>query len=58
VRPDQTNGSIYELIGRLVVGFVRWRYRRQLRIAAASGVALASLAAVGIYFAARDDEEA
>jgi len=58
VRPDENNGSIHELVGRLAVAFVRWRYRRQIRIAAASGVVLASLAAVGIYFAARDDEEA
>jgi hypothetical protein len=33
------------------------RYRRQIRIAAASGVAVASLAAVGVYLAARDDAE-
>ena len=29
---------IYELIGRLVVGFVRWRYGREIRIAAGAGV--------------------
>ena len=31
--------SIYELIGRLVVRFVRIRYRRQIRIALGVGVA-------------------
>jgi hypothetical protein len=31
--------SIYELIGRLVVGAVRMRYRRQIRIALGIGVA-------------------
>jgi hypothetical protein len=34
----------YELIGRLVVRFVRVRYRRQIRIAAALGIAAAALA--------------
>ena len=33
--------SIYELIGRLVVRFVRTRYRKQLRIAAALGIGAA-----------------
>lgn len=49
--------SIYELIGRFVVAFIRRRYRRQIRIAAASGVVLASLGAVAIYLAAKDDDE-
>jgi hypothetical protein len=31
--------AIYELIGRLVVRFVRVRYRRQIRIALGVGVA-------------------
>ena len=31
--------AIYELIGRLVVRFVRVRYRRQIRIAAGIGIA-------------------
>ena len=35
---------VYELIGRLVVRFVRVRYRRQLRVAAAIGVAAAAVA--------------
>jgi hypothetical protein len=47
---------IYELIGRLVVAFIRWRYGRQIRIAAGAGAALAALA-VGAYLATRGDEE-
>jgi hypothetical protein len=51
--------SFYELIGRLVVWFVRSRYRRQLRIAAALGGGLAVLAAVVAYAigSRRDVEE-
>ena len=41
---------IYELIGRAVVLFVRWRYRTQLRIAAGVGIAAVTL---GGYLAAR-----
>jgi hypothetical protein len=41
---------IYELIGRLVVWFVRTRYRTQLRIAGAVG---AAAALIGGYIAAR-----
>jgi hypothetical protein len=41
--------SVYELIGRLVVRFVRTRYRRQLRVAV--GVGVVALAA-GAYVAA------
>jgi hypothetical protein len=47
---------IYELIGRLVVAFVRWRYGREIRIAAGAGLALAALA-IGAYIATREDEE-
>jgi hypothetical protein len=36
--------AIYELIGRLVVRFVRVRYRRQLRIAAGVAIAVAGVA--------------
>lgn len=36
--------TIYELIGRLVVRFVRVRYRRQLRIAAGLGIAVTAVA--------------
>jgi hypothetical protein len=47
---------IYELIGRLVVGALKWRYGRQVRNAAAAG---AVLAAVGLaaYLATRDEDE-
>jgi hypothetical protein len=47
---------IYEAIGRLVVEFVRRRYHRELRAAAAVGVAASALA-VGAYIATRDTEE-
>jgi hypothetical protein len=47
--------SLYELIGRVVVRFVRVRYRRQLRIAAALGAA-AALAA-GYLAATREPPE-
>jgi hypothetical protein len=47
---------IYELIGRMVVGFIRWRYGRELRIAAGAGVALTVLG-VGAYLASRSAEE-
>jgi hypothetical protein len=47
--------TVYELIGRAVVRFVRVRYRRQLRIAAAVGAA-AALAA-GYAAATREPPE-
>jgi hypothetical protein len=47
---------IYELIGRLVVWFVRWRFGRQIRIAAGAGAALAALG-IGAYLATRGDHE-
>jgi hypothetical protein len=47
---------IYEAIGRLVVEFARRRYQRELRVAAAVGVA-ASAVAIGAYIATRDDDE-
>ena len=46
---------IYELIGRMVVGFIRWRYGRELRIAAGAGVALTVLG-LGAYLASRGEE--
>ena len=46
---------IYELIGRMVVGFIRWRYGRELRIAAGAGLALTVLG-VGAYLASRDSD--
>jgi len=47
---------IYEAIGRLVVEFVRRRYQRELRVAAAVGVAASALA-IGAYIATRDEED-
>ncbi|HEX5822351.1 MAG TPA: hypothetical protein VFY30_11365 [Solirubrobacterales bacterium] len=47
---------IYELIGRMVVGFIRWRYGRELRIAAGTGLALTALG-VGAYLASRGGED-
>jgi hypothetical protein len=43
---------IYELIGRMVVGFIRWRYGR----AAGAGLVLTVLG-VGAYLASRGGEE-
>jgi hypothetical protein len=50
---------IYELIGRLVVQTIWLRYRREIRIAAGAGVALAALGVGAAYLASRgeDDEE-
>jgi hypothetical protein len=47
---------IYELVGRLVLGALWWRYGRQIRIAAGAGAALAALGA-GAYLASRGDDE-
>jgi len=47
---------IYELIGRMVVGFIRWRYGREIRIAAGAGLVLTALG-VGAYLATRDTTE-
>jgi hypothetical protein len=47
---------IYELIGRLVVWFVRWRFGRQIRIAAGAGLVLGALG-IGAYIATRDGED-
>jgi hypothetical protein len=47
---------IYELIGRMVVGFIRWRYGREIRIAAGAGLALTALG-VGAYIASRGGEQ-
>jgi hypothetical protein len=44
--------GFYELIGRLVVWFVRTRYRRELQIAAGIGAAGLVGLAVGGYLAA------
>jgi hypothetical protein len=47
---------IYELIGRLVVGALKWRYGRQIRVAAGAAAVLAVLG-IGAYLAAREDSE-
>jgi hypothetical protein len=47
---------IYELIGRMVVGFIRWRYGREIRIAAGTGLVLTALG-VGAYLASRGGDE-
>jgi hypothetical protein len=50
--------GFYELIGRMVVGFVRRRYGQQIRVAAVVGVGIASAAAVVAYAATRDEQDA
>lgn len=47
--------GFYELVGRAVIGFLRLRYRKQLRIAAA--VAVATTVAAGYLLASREAEE-
>ena len=47
--------AIYELIGRLVVRFVRVRYRRQIRVA--FGVGVAGIAAAAYLAATREPPE-
>jgi hypothetical protein len=48
---------VYEAIGRAVVGYVRRRYGRELRVAAgAAGFAIV-LAAVAAYLSTRDEED-
>jgi hypothetical protein len=46
---------LYELVGRFVVAAVKARFGREIRIAAAAGVALAALG-VGAYLATRDGD--
>ncbi len=48
--------AVYEAIGRLVVEFIRRRYRNEIRAAAAVGVGLAVIAA-GAYLAAQSEDE-
>ena len=48
--------QIYELIGRIVVEFVRRRYGNQIRTAAVVGAGVAALA-IGAYVATRDDHD-
>ena len=47
---------IYELIGRMVVGFIRRCYGREIRIAAGAGLVLTALG-VGAYLASRGGED-
>jgi hypothetical protein len=47
---------IYELIGRLVVWFIGWRFGRMVRIAAGAGVGLAALG-IAAYLATREGDE-
>ena len=47
----------YELTGRTVVGFVKYRYGQQLRVAALVGLGAAVLGALGVYAASQDDEQ-
>ena len=49
--------AIYELIGRIVVGFVRTRYRQQIRAAAVVGVGAAAIGVAGAYAATKDADE-
>jgi hypothetical protein len=48
--------TIYEGIGRLVVGFVWRRYRREIQAAGAVGLGVAALA-VAAWLAGRDSDE-
>lgn len=47
--------AFYEAIGRVVVTFVRLRFRRQLRVAAALAVVATMI--IGYLLASRDVEE-
>jgi hypothetical protein len=47
---------IYELIGRLFVDHLRRRFKREIRIATAAGIALAAIG-IGAYLASREGEE-
>jgi hypothetical protein len=47
---------IYELIGRMVVGFIRWRYGREIRIAAGASFVLTALG-IAAYLASRSGDE-
>jgi hypothetical protein len=47
--------AIYELIGRVVVRFVRVRYRRQIRVAL--GIAVVAIAAGGYLATTREPPE-
>jgi hypothetical protein len=55
-REETDMSTFYELVGRLVVGFVMRRYGTQIRVAGAVGVGLAA-AALAAYVATRDGDE-
>jgi hypothetical protein len=48
--------NIYELIGRAVVGFIKYRYGRQIRIAGVA-TAVTAVAIGAAYVATRDDRD-
>ena len=48
---------LYEIIGRMVVEFVRRRYRQEIRVSAAASVVGVAALAIGAYVATRDDEQ-
>lgn len=50
--------ALYEAIGRIVVEFVRRRYRQEIRVAAAASVVGVAALAVAAYVATRDEESA
>jgi hypothetical protein len=47
---------IYELVGRIIVGFLWRAYGREIRIAAGAGLVLTALG-VGAYLASRGGDE-
>ncbi len=47
---------IYELVGRIIVGFLWRAYGREIRIAAGAGLVLTALG-VGAYLATRETDE-
>ncbi|MFN2612551.1 MAG: hypothetical protein ABR536_04175 [Solirubrobacterales bacterium] len=49
--------SVYALIGRAVIGFIRYRYGRQIRIAG-TVAAISAVALGAAYVATRDANEA
>lgn len=47
---------MYELIGRIVVGALKSRYERQIKMAAGAGLVLAALG-VAAYLAGKSEDE-
>jgi hypothetical protein len=52
----ERTGNVYELIGRAVVGFVKYRYGRQIRIAGIA-TAVTAVAIGAAYVATRDEND-